>query len=307
MNGVHEFRANGKLLLTGEYLVLMGATALALPTRFGQKMAVEPSAKGTLCWESFSPGGRWFTATFDTLTFGIQSADNIATAAKLSKLLAAARALNPAFLAGDEGCMVKTDADYPLAWGLGSSSTLCYLIASWAAIDPFKLHAMVSNGSGYDLACAGRSDLLFYRLKDGLPEITTVTPGNALKHHTWFAYLGNKQDTDREVSAFLSAPGQSIKQVELLSQLATGFCVAETAGELISLATHHESVMAAILKREPVARRFPSFPGTVKSLGAWGGDFAMFISGHDPQEVTGYLQQQGLSVVFSYMDIKAVS
>ena len=307
MSEVREFRANGKLLLTGEYLVLLGATALALPLRFGQKMMVEPSANGTLCWESYSPSGRWFSAKLDTVAFTVQSADSMVPATRLSQLLAAARKLNPCFLAGDEGCKVKTEANYPPEWGLGSSSTLCHLIASWAAVDPWKLHSLVSNGSGYDIACAGRPDLLFYRLKEGIPEVTPATPGRALCHHTWFAYLGNKQDSHNEVSSFLSAPGHAVNQVEQISRLATGICRAETADELISLAGHHESVMAAILKREPIARRFPSFPGTVKSLGAWGGDFAMFISGHEPREVTGYLQRQGFPVVFSYMDIKAVS
>lgn len=37
-----SFKSNGKLLLTGEYLVLDGAVALALPTKMGQIMTVEP-------------------------------------------------------------------------------------------------------------------------------------------------------------------------------------------------------------------------------------------------------------------------
>ena len=36
-----EFRANGKLLLSGEYFVLDGALSLGLPTRLGQRMTVE--------------------------------------------------------------------------------------------------------------------------------------------------------------------------------------------------------------------------------------------------------------------------
>jgi hypothetical protein len=35
------FYSNGKLLITGEYLVLDGATAFALPTKFGQNLIVE--------------------------------------------------------------------------------------------------------------------------------------------------------------------------------------------------------------------------------------------------------------------------
>ncbi len=35
------FKANGKLMLTGEYFVLHGAKALALPVNKGQQMQVE--------------------------------------------------------------------------------------------------------------------------------------------------------------------------------------------------------------------------------------------------------------------------
>ena len=36
-----NFYSNGKLLLTAEYLVLDGAKALALPTKFGQDLEVK--------------------------------------------------------------------------------------------------------------------------------------------------------------------------------------------------------------------------------------------------------------------------
>ena len=36
-----KFYSNGKLLLTGEYLVLDGAKSFALPTKFGQDLIVE--------------------------------------------------------------------------------------------------------------------------------------------------------------------------------------------------------------------------------------------------------------------------
>ena len=35
------FYSNGKLLITGEYLVLDGAKAFALPTKFGQNLIIE--------------------------------------------------------------------------------------------------------------------------------------------------------------------------------------------------------------------------------------------------------------------------
>jgi hypothetical protein len=39
------FYSNGKLLITGEYLVLDGAKAFALPTKFGQSLIEEGSDK----------------------------------------------------------------------------------------------------------------------------------------------------------------------------------------------------------------------------------------------------------------------
>ncbi len=37
-----KFHSNGKLLITGEYAVLDGALALAVPTQFGQSLEVNP-------------------------------------------------------------------------------------------------------------------------------------------------------------------------------------------------------------------------------------------------------------------------
>ena len=41
------YYSNGKLLITGEYLVLDGAEALALPTKFGQNLIIE-NASGSI-------------------------------------------------------------------------------------------------------------------------------------------------------------------------------------------------------------------------------------------------------------------
>ena len=44
-----HFHANGKLLISGEYLVLDGALALAVPTRFGQNLQVTEGKDGEAC------------------------------------------------------------------------------------------------------------------------------------------------------------------------------------------------------------------------------------------------------------------
>ena len=48
------FKSNGKFLLTGEYLVLKGATALALPLKKGQSLDVEilDGNEGLIHWDA---------------------------------------------------------------------------------------------------------------------------------------------------------------------------------------------------------------------------------------------------------------
>ena len=61
------FYSNGKLLITGEYVVLDGAKALAIPTRFGQNLSVTSGSNQELKWTSFDADKSvWFQ---DIITF----------------------------------------------------------------------------------------------------------------------------------------------------------------------------------------------------------------------------------------------
>jgi len=300
-----EIHANGKLLITGEYLVLAGAKALALPVRFGQTLHVEEIEEKIIDWESTTKGSTWFKAKYNIDTLNEISYMKSEISSRLKKLLSGARKLNPDFLSVDNGYKVCIDTDYPLSWGLGSSSTLCYLIAKWAGVDAFDLFYLISQGSGYDIASAGQQDILYYQLTEGQPMITTTHAGRALRENTYFVYLGNKQDSKKEVQAFLSNRNYSENDVEQISRLANLICQSESASELINLVDEHEAILGSILKRSPLAMQFPDFPGTVKSLGAWGGDFAMFISGETPETVTNILRQKGFSTIFSFNEIEA--
>ena len=65
---MQTFYSHGKLLLSAEYAVLDGALALALPTKFGQSLTVEPTLENyenTVHWKSISNEGVvWFETEF---------------------------------------------------------------------------------------------------------------------------------------------------------------------------------------------------------------------------------------------------
>jgi len=60
------FYSNGKLILTAEYLVLDGAKALAIPTKYGQYLEVEDISEKVLLWKSLDEHDMvWFEAIFN--------------------------------------------------------------------------------------------------------------------------------------------------------------------------------------------------------------------------------------------------
>ena len=124
-------RANGKLLLTGEYFVTEGAAALALPTRLGQTLEVSDleNETGILRWQSLdNEQVIWFEADFSLADFAIKCISEgegaQAIAEVLQVVLVAARAQNADFLTQSEAVLAQTVLEFPRSWGLGSSSTL---------------------------------------------------------------------------------------------------------------------------------------------------------------------------------------
>lgn len=98
MQLVDYYYSRGKLLLTGEYLVLDGAPALAIPTPKGQWMqvtALESNAP-LIHWESFDVKGNvWFDAQIDFLNWEISITNEKEIAQQLVTLLKAIQNLQP--------------------------------------------------------------------------------------------------------------------------------------------------------------------------------------------------------------------
>jgi mevalonate kinase len=334
-----KFHANGKLLITGEYLVLDHALALALPLCFGQTMHLEPIPEPVIRWKSTGPAGTWLEGDLDienleVINDPIQDSDSQAKLNYVCMLLKTARSLSPGFLHSEfripksqfgvpnlefgvgsselGGISVEIHANYPLEWGLGSSSTLISLIAQWAGVDGFRLFREVSKGSGYDVVSATQTSAFYYRLKpvensnlNEFPyEVLPVAVGNAIRNYAYFGYLGNKQDSSTEVKNYLRQAKTNPEMVQKISDLTKLICQAENLDELIQYVNAHERILAEIIRKQTIGHeRFNNLPFAVKSLGAWGGDFAMFVSGLGFEETKSILESRGVTPLFSYQNI----
>lgn len=297
-------RANAKLLLTGEYLVLKGARAIAMPLHFGQELTLYKGIPNKIVWESIDPKGCWFSAIFDAL--GDEMHSSISSTAKfVSTLLKSAEVLHPGFLSMLLGQKVVINADFDLQWGLGSSSSLISLVAQLAAVEGYLLHKMVSSGSGYDVIAAQQSTPFIFQLVDGMPKYSPVALPLFLSKHLFFAYLGKKQGTASCVKAFLDSSSLLLKEdINHISELSLQLLAAINVKEVCRLLEQHETVISKILGVDSIKKAsFRDFNGCVKSLGAWGGDFALFCSEEPELYIRSYLDRKGLSPVFRFDEI----
>ncbi len=300
-------RSNGKLMLTGEYMVLRGAESLTLPLTKGQTMKItEEDGIPALDWRTNINGCYWFDARFSIPDFAIANTNDFPTAQNIRELLIAARKINPEFLMRKGNYKVENDLDFKPEWGLGSSSSLISNVAHWAGVNPFNLHFLISEGSGYDIAAADSEIPVVYEVHDNIPRITQVEFDPVFKDNLYFVYSGRKISSAGEVKRFRQLDGFIDSMVEEISGITRKITKSVSFKDFVKLIRRHEEIISAIIGRKPVGKtHFRDFKGIVKSLGAWGGDFILFASDYPVEYVTAYLRRKDLTTWFRYSDIIA--
>lgn len=297
------FYSNGKLLITGEYLVLDGATALALPTKFGQNLVVEQSENKEIVWKSFDKDGSiWFEVTlpFTVITtktfFENQSEKNT-----LIAILHEAYLLHPDFITTSQGYKVTTHLTFPKFWGLGTSSTLINNIAQWVSVDAFTLLRNSFGGSGYDIACAQNDFPILYQLANGKPVVRKVAFHPTFSEKMYFVYLNKKQNSKNAITNYYKKQNDSVQLIPQIEKITQLLLNATHPNDFAKELEKHESILSEILETKTIKELlFPDFSGTIKSLGAWGGDFVLAISEENP---TAYFKEKGYGTIVSYNDM----
>jgi len=305
-----RFYSNGKLLLTGEYVVLDGATALAVPTKFGQDLIVKSIQENQLVWGSFSSEGAcWFEAVFDlpklrlvNATFNSESEGSAEFIAEtLQDILQEARKLNSDFLNSEKGYVVKTHLTFPRDWGLGSSSTLINNIAQWAKVDGYQLLWNAFSGSGYDIACAQNDAPILYQLENKEPTATTVVFDPSFKDQLFFVHLNQKQNSREGIAQYKKNVQNSSEKMQRISEISIDITKTSNKKEFEQLLNEHEQIISEMTRQQPVKERlFPDYFGSIKSLGAWGGDFILVTGNETTPE---YFRKKGYHTVLSYKEM----
>lgn len=303
---IFSARYHAKLLISAEYFVLYGAKALAIPLCYGQQFEVKASDNEIISWKSYSHDSHcWFSAEYKTENFDILTSTSEAKALYLKKLLTAARRFNPDFCRSGSGFIAETKLDYPIGWGLGSSSTLISAIAGWAQINPFDLHFSVSSGSGYDIACATANGPILYQIAEKQPIVESVIFCPEFSKHIFFAYQGRKQDTIQGIeSVGKLAVFRDAVQQQTINRLTSQMLGAQSLAEFEHSMAEHEAIISRHTGMKTLKSRIGGdFPGEIKSLGAWGGDFCMLTWHDDTALLSAYLIEKGLHPCFNFNEI----
>ena len=297
---MEKYHSQGKLLISGEYLVLKGALALAVPCNKGQSLIYDSSKEKELQWESYDEKGSvWFKATFSIMDFDIIATDQTDIAKRLRSVLKKVRKQNSTFLL-EKGGRVKTVLEFDRQWGLGTSSTLISNIAQWSNTNPYELLKQTTGGSGYDIACAQAKSPLLFSNKNQTPKVESCEFNPSFKDQLFFVYLNQKKDSSEAVKRF-SDIKITEKQLDFFSDLSLKMLKSNELKKFEKLIETHETQLGQILKIKPVKEvLFPNYSGSIKSLGAWGGDFIL-VTGND--NTISYFKNKGYKTVLKYSEM----
>jgi mevalonate kinase len=277
------FRAHGKLLISAEYMVLHGSKALAVPLQPGQILRrIRSDNRNVFSWKAHYGTEAWFSASYDPSSLGILKTSDREKAESLRTLIQACIEMAPSFQQELFTWDVETDLEFSPHWGFGSSSTLTALLAEWAEVNPLDLHYMTSEGSGFDVACAIAEQPIFYWLRNGDPHYQHVPFNPPFAEQLYFVWLGTKQNTREQLVQIAVHMDPGYEDILHFNSLSQQMIEATDLSEFRKLMEEHEDRLSALIRKEKVASiRFPDLPGSVKSLGAWGGDFVMIASDTD--------------------------
>ena len=293
--------SNGKLLITGEYVVLDGVMALAIPTKYGQSLTISEEEGTALSWESKDEHGSvWFEATFSPQLL-LNSTTHPEIAHSLLEILKKAKQLNPQFLSKRQGLKAVSQLDFPRNWGLGSSSTLINNIAQWAGVDAFVLLEESFGGSGYDIAAAQSNVPVLFTRNNNTQLIQSESLAWEFTEQLFFVHLNQKQNSKEGIARYKKAILTKKVPVNAFSEITKKVVACKTLPRFVELLTEHEALISSLIELPTVQKKlFPDYSGFVKSLGAWGGDFVL-VTGEKKDQ--SYFRKKGYHTIVPFSEM----
>ena len=295
-----EVYSNGKVLITGEYVILDGALSLAAPTKFGQHLKYQENLSNLINWKSINfDGNIWFECLITSDTLKVKSTSSKKISNKLVEIINFIREYNPSFLKKC-GSDISTNLTFEKNLGLGSSSTLISNLSKISGVNPYTINNKIFKGSGYDIACAESISPILYKLDKDQKIINEVSFKPSFNEHIYFVYLNKKQNSISEIKKY-NKNKASNSIINEISDITSEILVCNSIDRFNELIEAHELIISKLISKQTVKDHlFKDFDGYIKSLGAWGGDMIMVTSQIDPSK---YFTEKGYSTIFKFKEL----
>jgi len=283
--------------------VLDGALSLALPTKLGQSLTVEEIDAPKIIWKSYDEKGtNWFEDVFSIKDIKSERQNHPnEISQRIIQIMEAVKQLNSEFLSSGKGFKISTKLDFPKDWGLGTSSTLINNLANWANVDAYELLKKTFGGSGYDIACAQHDSAITFQKKGQTNFVQSISFNPVFKEHLYFVYLNKKQNSRDAIEHYKSKSRNLYDEISEINLISKHIIKCDELEEFERLINQHEAIISNILGQKPIKElHFSDFEGSIKSLGAWGGDFVLVASEHNPEH---YFNSKGFDTILNYADL----
>ncbi|MCU0327634.1 MAG: hypothetical protein MUE53_01480 [Chitinophagales bacterium] len=294
-NLLYQDFAQGKLMLTGEYLALRGATSLALPLKFGQSLEVYSDL--AMSWEARDYD--------DTVFYTWQMTANLHLEDKLQQCFRYIADLGKMNEDSFNQRKFITKLTFNKHWGLGSSSTLVCLLAKYFDVNPYALNAHVFQGSSYDIACGyAKSPILYTRIDESNAKVVELN----LPQWTdfiYFVYSGQKQSSIQSIRSNRENIQQTSESLIFeISEISKSITQTKQVSEVIDLFEYHDTLISSVLGHKPLSHDLGhKMPFYSKYLGAWHGDFFMILSDLPREDIHQIIGKSEYPIFFAYHEI----
>lgn len=281
-----SYFAPGKVMLTGEYLVLNGFESFALPTYSGQLMQV---------WDFETPGAQndfllfvakdhegqiWLQCRLELPTIEILECDE-SQSIEIERIQKIFQKADLSTWKIGQSYRIETSLQFNRLHGLGSSSTLIALLAQFLKLDALELQFDIFGGSGYDVAVAIAQKPIVYWLSESdsnwdfwslNPELTTE----------WeVVFCGKKMDSRKSIHSVQDKLNEIAEDDFYTAQFDHILQLTKQAKDIISLEASlemYQKLLSDSIELDTPYQALNIAPinrGLCKWLGAWGGDMIL--------------------------------
>jgi len=283
---MRSYFATGKVMLTGEYLVMNGFDCIALPSKLGQWMHV---------WDFETPQGSpdfiiyqakdindnvWFETKIILPNFEIMDPAQVENI-QVDRLVGILKMADVEFWQEGKSYRIETQLEFERVWGLGSSSTLVKLFADFLHLDPLNIQFEIFGGSGYDVAIAQLQKPMVYSLTPDNSNWKYWKLDKSLTENWHVVFYGEKMDSRSSVSAVQDALNDIAEDDFYTAQFDKILEMSKSATDIISLESSLEMYQMLLAQALFMPTTYdllgikPVNKGLCKWLGAWGGDMIL--------------------------------